>query len=344
MPTDDLTKATRATMPATASAPTSATGTLERITRELDWNLLRTFMVIVQEGGITRAANRLLLRQPTVSNALKRLERQLGHRLILRGPAQFQLTEHGELLYRECVEIYGNISRLAVVLRDVKEEISGHVAITMASHVTTPIFDDVLAAFRDAHPKVTYTIDIATSRDVVQAVLQKTSTLGICLAHRHNPRLRYLHIYREHFGFFCGPRHRFFGRADLTMRDLRGEPLVSFKTDRTTDALRPVALLRAAENFEDRIVGTSSHLEEVRRMIVAGLGIGPLPIHVVDRDVRDGLLWRLPPFENPPAIDVFLVTNPLVHLSRAEQHFIDTLTARIEATPFGERVFPSEFA
>lgn len=319
-------------------------GTLERITQELDWNLLRTFMVIVQEGGITRAANRLLLRQPTVSNALKRLEAQLGRRLILRGPGQFQLTQHGELLHRECVEIYGNISRLAVVLREVKEEISGHVTIAMASHVTSPIFDEVLAAFREEHPKVTYTIDIATSVDVVQAVLQKTSTAGVCLVHRHNPRLRYQHMYREHFGFFCGPRHRFFGRAGVTMRDLRSEPLVSFKTDRTTDALRPVALLRAAENFEDRIVGTSSHLEEVRRMIVAGVGIGPLPIHVVERDVRDGLLWRLPPFENPPAVDIFLVTSPLVHLNRAEQQFLDTLMARIEATPPSERVYPPEFA
>lgn len=321
-----------------------AIGTLERITRELDWNLLRTFMVIVQEGGITRAANRLLLRQPTVSNALKRLEGQLGRQLIQRSPGQFQLTQHGELLHRECVEIYGNISRLAVVLRDVKEEISGHITIAMASHVVSPIFDEALAAFREAHPKVTYTIDIATSVDVVQAVLEKTSTAGLCLIHRQNPRLRYQHMFREHFGFFCGPRHRFFGRSDVTMRDLRSEPLVSFKTDRTTDALRPVALLRAAENFEDRIVGTSSHLEEVRRMIVAGLGIGPLPIHVVERDVRDGLLWRLPPFENPPAIDIFLVTNPLVHLNRAEQHFLDTLMARIEATPPSERVYPPEFA
>ena len=56
----------------------------DRLVRELDWNLLRTFIAIVQEGGITAAADRLLLKQPSVSNALKRLETSLGKRLIER--------------------------------------------------------------------------------------------------------------------------------------------------------------------------------------------------------------------------------------------------------------------
>lgn len=60
-------------------------------------------------------------------------------------------------------------------------------------------------------------------------------------------------------------------------------------------------------------------------MISAGLGIGPLPIHVAEREVRDGLLWRLPPYDDPPAIDIFLVTNPRARLTRTEQAFIDTL-------------------
>lgn len=324
----------------TAPAGDLPEGSLERVTRELDWNLLRTFLVIVQEGSITRAAHRLLLRQPSVSNALRRLERQLGRTLIDRGAGRFRVTEHGALLYREAVEIYGAVSRLAVVLRDVREDISGHIRLALASHVDSPLFDGVLADFSIQHPKVTYTIDVMTSGSVVQGVLQRTASLGICLVHKPHPRLRYQHLFREHFGFFCGPRHPLFGREGLTMADLRDAALVSFKTDRTTDALRPVALLRAQEAIEDRIVGTSSHLEEVRRMILAGIGIGPLPIHVVARDLRDGLLWRLPPYDSPPAIDIFLVTNPQAHLNRAERLFIDALIARIDATPESDRTYP----
>ena len=70
----------------------------ERFSRELDWNLLRTFLVVVQEGGITSAATRLCLTQPAVSLALKRLEQHLGRQLIQRGGGRFRVTEAGEIV------------------------------------------------------------------------------------------------------------------------------------------------------------------------------------------------------------------------------------------------------
>jgi DNA-binding transcriptional LysR family regulator len=311
----------------------------ERLARELDWNLLRTFMVVIQEGSVTGAAKRLYLRQPTVSHALKRLETRLGKRLIERGPATFRITPAGEMLYKECVEIYGNVARVAVLTRDMKDVVAGHVRIAMASHVVSPVFDEVLSAFHAANPKATYNIDVATSAEVTRAVLEKSASFGLCLIHKRAQRLEYKVIYREYFGFFCGPPHPLFGRSGLTLDDLRGHASVSFKTDQLSDALRPVALLRAQHDLDERIVGHSSHLEEVRRMIIAGLGIGPLPIHVVARDVRDGLLWRLPPYESPPAIDIYVVWNPQTHLNRAEAGLLEALRSAIDAKPLSARTY-----
>lgn len=310
--------------------------------RGFDWNLLHTFLVIVDEGSITRAAERLLLRQPTVSNALKRLEEQLGRRLIDRGHGRFEPTEYGAVLYRECREICGTIGRLAQTLEHSASELTGDLHIHMASHVVFPPLDQALADFHTRHPQVTLEIEIATSSNVIDAVLAKTATLGICLVHERHPQLEYRLLFREHFGFFCGPNHSLFGRRDLQLEDLRGESFVSFKTDQLTDALRPVAILRAQLQMYGRVIGTSSNLEEVRRMIVAGLGIGPLPIHVVQRDVEAGLLWQLPPYESPPAIDIFLVTNPRVSLSRAERLFLDTLARHTAHDSTATPVFPDD--
>lgn len=301
--------------------------------RRFDWNLLHTFLVIVEEGSITRAADRLVLCQPTVSNALKRLEDQLGRRLIERGPGRFETTEHGAALYRECREICGTIGRLSQTLEDSESELTGDLHMHMASHVVFPPLDDTLAEFHARHPRVTIDVEIATSSDVTDAVLSKSATLGICLVSEAHPQLDYRLLFREHFGFFCGPNHPLFGRGDLRLEDLRGESFVSFKTDQLTDALRPVAVLRAQLQMYGRVIGTSSNLEEVRRMIVAGLGIGPLPIHVVQRDVDAGLLWQLPPYEEPPAIDIFLVTNPRATLSRAERMFLEVLYAHTREPP-----------
>lgn len=313
----------------------------EPLERQIDWKLLRVFIAIVEEGGITRAAERLHITQPTVSNALKRLERRLGCRLVERGRGRFEVNDSGQLLYREALKIHGSISRLGPLLRESPEDVSGNVTVALASHVVFPLFDETLTDIHQRYPGVTFTMEVDTSAIVVDAVLQKTASFGICLVHEKKPELRYKHAYREYFGFFCGPSHRLFGRHGVKLRDLRGETFVSFKTDRFTDALRPVALLRARENIEGGIVGVSGHLEEVRRMIVAGLGIGTLPIHVVERDVRDGILWQLPPYRDPPAIDIYLVTNPRTHLSRAEQRVLQTLRDRIDATPLAERSLPA---
>lgn len=74
-------------------------------------------------------------------------------------------------------------------------------------------------------------------------------------------------------------------------------------------------------------------------MIIAGLGIGPLPVHVAARDVRDGLLWQLPPYTDLPAIDVHVVWNPKAVKNRAEDLLLAALLEAIEATPMEERTY-----
>lgn len=311
----------------------------ERLMRELDWNLLRTFVVLAESRSVTEAALRLRLKQPTVSTALKRLEDRLGKRLIDRSPGHFRLTEAGRLLHREAVEIQGSILRLSTLMRDVTDDVQGLARLAVASHVICPVFDDALSRFHEAHPRATVTIDVVPSREALEAVTARSASLAVCLVQSRNPKLEYRRLYREFFGLFCGPRHPLFGRTDLTLADLAGHSSVSFETDRLEDVLRPVTLMRAEARLGDRIVGMSSHLEEVRRMIVAGLGVGPLPLHVARSDVEAGLLWQLPPFDRTPEIDVHVVWNPRARLNRAESAMLQILLDRIEAIPMHERTY-----
>jgi len=311
----------------------------ERIMREMDWNLLRSFVVLAQSRSVTDAANRLRLTQPSVSTALKKLEKRLGKRLIDRSPGRFALTEAGETLYREALDIQGAILRLSTLMRDMTDEVTGHVRLSLASHVVCPLFDQVLAAFHAENPRATLSIEVQSSAQAIETVSARAASFAICLVHKRNPRLEYLRLYREFFGLFCGPKHPFFGRRDLTRADLAGQSAVSFETDRLQDALKPVTLMRAQAELGDQIIATSSHLEEVRRMIIAGLGIGPLPLHVAARDVRDGLLWQLPPHDQTAAVDVHVVWNPQAVLNRAEQALLAGLRTQIEATPMERRTY-----
>lgn len=311
----------------------------DRIARELDWNLLRTFVVLAESRSITEAAGRLRLKQPSVSTALKRLEDRVGRKLIKRGPGQYALTEAGELLYREAVDINGSILRLSTLLREMTDEVRGHVKIAVASHVVCPLFDQTLGAFHAQHPAAGLTINVLSSADAIAEVQAKRASFAVCLVRDRNPRLEYRRLYREFFGLFCGPDHSLFGRKGLTHADLAGQTAVSFDTDRLQDVLRPVTVMRAQSQLGERVVATSSNLEEVRRMIIAGLGIGPLPVHVVRRDLEDGLLWQVPPYDDLPPIDVHLVWNPSAILNRAEEILLTMLQEVIDETPMAQRTY-----
>ncbi|RWE37542.1 MAG: LysR family transcriptional regulator [Mesorhizobium sp.] len=311
----------------------------ERLVWDLDWNLLRTFVVIAEVKSITRAAERLNLKQPSISNALRRLEDRVGRRLVERDATRFELTEVGRLIYEQSVEVFGTISQLPLLMRGISDDVTGHVMIATASHVVSPLFDRALAEFHRNYPRGSITISVAASTEVAKQVRERRASFGICLVSQRDPALDYTMVYREFFGFFCGPQHRLFGKTGLTLADLRGEPSVSFQTDHISDALRPVALLRSEAKLNADVVGVSSSLEEVRRMIVAGLGIGPLPLHVARRDVADGMLWRLPPYDAPPAIDIFLLTNPDKAMNRAEKALLSGIQALIAETPLQDRTY-----
>ena len=295
----------------------------ETFARDLDWSLLRVFLALAEGGSVTAAATRLGLKQPSVSQALKRLEDRAGHRLFDRGPGGFSLTAQG-LALRPEAEAAG--------------EVAGEVTLALASHVVSPILDAGLRRFHRAHPRATLSIEVLPSREALARLARGQASLAICLMSDPIPALEAQVFYREFFGLFCGPDHPLFGRAGLRLSDLSGHAAVSFQTDRMGDALAAVTRLRARAGLTGP-VGQSTHLEEVRRMIVAGLGIGPLPLHVAAEDVAAGRLWRLPPYKAPPAIDVHLVTNPRARLNRAEAAFLATLRTCLAEHPPEARIY-----
>ncbi|MDV7144884.1 LysR family transcriptional regulator [Tropicimonas sp. TH_r6] len=311
----------------------------QRFPWQLDWNLLRTFMVVVEQRGISRAADFLGLKQPTVSAALKRLEETTGKVLIVRKPHEFRVTRAGRMLYTECCSIFGTVSQLPSLLEVDGEILRGHISISIASHVISPHLDDVLHAFAQQHPNVTYSFTVAESDEICGRISQNRASLGICLLPEIPPDLDVTILYREYFGLFCGPRHKLFGAEEITPEDLRGEPSVSFQTETEDGPLDPVARLRARAGIETGWSGVSSNLHELRRMIVADIGVGALPLHVAQYDVEYGRLRQLPPHDDLPLINIYLLSNPNRRFSAPETAFLSACRDMIAKTDLSERTY-----
>lgn len=316
----------------------------QRFAWNLDWNLLRTFTVIVEQGGVTRAANYLGLKQPTISSALKRLEDSVGYRLIVRNPNSFRVTPAGRALYQECSAVFGSIAQIPALLDAGDAELAGHVSIVATSHVVSPHVDGVLEAFARDHPKVTFSVVVAESTEVVGLIEQNRASFGFCLLGAPPRALDARVLYREFFALYCGPRHPLFDKPEVRPADLRGEASVSFQTEQEGGPLDTVRQLRDRARLAPGPRGVSANLPELRRMIIANIGIGALPVHVAERDVTLGLLRRVPSKGQLAAIDIFLLSNPRRKQTAPEAELLGRFHAMIRQTPIEQRTYGAEDA
>ena len=314
---------------------------IEGLARRINWNLLHMFVVVAEMQSLSRAAAVLGRGQPAISAALKKLEERLGCRLATRGPTSFALTPAGEVLYREAREIANGIDRLSLLIADLSGELTGTVHLAMASHMTSPLLNEAFAEFHRRHPKATFLITVMSSPEIMKSMAASLIHFAITPLHQPAEGFDSLHLFREHCAFYCGPGHRLFGRRDLVPADLRGEASVSYyRPAAISYTLQSIADAHAQLQLAEPAVAVSNHMEEVRRMIVAGIGIGAIPIHIAARDERDGLLWRLPPYKPTMPVDVFMITNPRVRPSRVEQALIGVIEELVAARPLAERTYP----
>ncbi|RVU19669.1 LysR family transcriptional regulator [Methylobacterium oryzihabitans] len=294
--------------------------------RNLNWNLLRTFLVIVEERSITRAAERLHVRQPTVSASLQKLEETLGAQLVQRNSRRFVLTVRGEALRQECIEIHQHVERIAERLETDEDDLAGLVRIMLVTELVLPALDQALGLMHRRHPSVMLSLDVAGSQEIARAVAQRSVPFGFCLLPKPLVGLECRLLMREAFGIFCGRTHPLAGRQDVTLEELRAEPFVAFRCGHDGGALEPMVALREGAGLGARTAGVAPHLREVARMIAAGIGIGLLPVAAAESVIERDRLWRLPVLHDRLGADLYFLRSPDAPLDRAERAFLSLLS------------------
>jgi LysR family transcriptional regulator, transcriptional activator for bauABCD operon len=302
----------------------------DRLLRNLDWNLLYTFLIIVNEGGISAAARKLSLSQPSVSNALKRLEEHFDKPLILRKKGVFTLTLQGMRVYEYASAASRVISSMADQFVEQKDTVQGEITIEIASHLQCPAFDKTLANYHALYPNVIFNINTHPSADIVSHVIEGALHIGLSNKKIAKTGLRFDFIGYEKMGFFCGKNHPCFGKPDLAIDDLKGGAYISFESDQPGEGLDAIAQFRDEHQFWGKLVAVSSNVEEIRRLILAGIGFGALTIDSAAPYVEQGLLWPLPPYNDFPVTEIYLVTPETISLKDIETNFIKLLKKQVK--------------
>lgn len=146
----------------------------------MDARQLRYFLAVVDHGGVNRAAEALLIAQPSLSHTIATLERELGVPLFHRIGRRLTLSDAGQTLIGPARTVLRNLEDAKASVAALKEIRAGRIElITMPSYGIEPLAT-ILTAFGDKHPAVTFKVETAPSpAAVVSAVRTGACEIGL---------------------------------------------------------------------------------------------------------------------------------------------------------------------
>ena len=287
--------------------------------RNFDWNLLKVFHEIAESQSVTRAAQLFSRKQPAMSLALHRLEEQLGVVLCRRGPAGFDLTEEGAIVAEASAAFTRQIRQLPRRLADPSADgLHGPLRSMLVSNLVAPALDQAIEAFHAKYPQVELIVEIAAWTDILAALKQNRTDIGMTPSQVKRAELTYHHLFTEVHRPYCGRTHRLHGSITSAPGDLAEDAFILTGADEGDELTR----FRLTHGLGRHVAGISDHLEEVKRLVILGVGLGFLPESYAEPDVAAGRLWPVLDGADVPRTEMYVVSDPSAASYSARDMFI----------------------
>ncbi|MFC0106805.1 LysR family transcriptional regulator [Kibdelosporangium aridum] len=241
----------------------------------MDARQLEYFLAVVDHGGVNRAASALFLTQPSLSQAIRALERDLGQELFHRVGRRLVLTDAG----RSLVEPARDVIRSLAVARDSVASVAGLVTgcveiASMPSQAVEPL-SGMIREFTEHHPGLKVSVRAAsTAPDVIGMVRTGVAELGL-LGTSEEPAaadLTLKTLRRQRF-VVVAPAGWFARRKVLKRADLHGQRMI---VGQVGTGMRRVVDQMRADGIELTAVVESEHRESILPLVLGGVGLAVL--------------------------------------------------------------------
>lgn len=289
----------------------------------LNWSLLYTYLVIVEEKSLSLAALKLNITQSAVSQSLKRLEESLEVKLIERNNKQFYLTKHGEYLHKVATDIYSKLVKVEQRLEAGNNYSQDVLNIMMVTGIVAEPFDRMITYFHKNYPNVQLKVTAMSNAEILKKLSTNIAAIALTLDPKGHEDIESVFYFPQRYSFYCGHEHPLFHKEEITKSDVISQDYVIFDSEQLGSALSPIAIFRDMEHFSGKVSAIANNLYELRRLIMAGYGIGCLPDNAAEKEVAEGKLRKLPPYQGVADIPVYFSWAKKRKLKAIEHAFID---------------------
>lgn len=252
-------------------------------TRQMEY-----FVAIAEERQVTAAAARLHMSQPPLSRELARMERELGVRLVVRGPRNVELTEAGKLLYRRCREVLELCGAMEREVESFGSGGSGVVSLGLVSSSGGSVPADAMRTFVDDYPNVRFDVHEGNTFEVIDMLNRGIVELGFVRTPFEKGSLSCRYGKPVPMAAVMPKRFCVGERADaVSLAELSGVPVVMY---RRYEALLADAFARAGAELCVACLNDDSRTtcNWARR----GFGVGVVPSEMCETVNMDGLVAK----------------------------------------------------
>ena len=281
---------------------------------------LNAFVAVAQDRSFSKAAKKLHRTQPAISQAIRRLEDQLGDKLFDRTSRNGALTEAGLLLQEHATRLLRLAADAEAAVRELQQVRRGRVVIganEAAVHSLLPIIE----RFTHEHPHARVEVRRVASRHIATELLERSLDFGVLTFQPPDKGLQSLSLGGDELVMLANPTHRLAAKKRVSIEEVGRETVIAHNdpSPARERVLRVYERRHAALNIQIALPS----LDGIKRAVEMGLGVAVLPRRCALAEIARGHLVavKVPELSSPRAIRI--VFRRSGELSRAAAAFLE---------------------
>lgn len=286
---------------------------------------LQYFMAICEELHFTKAAEKMGVSAPNVSQQIRRLEEELGVLLFDRVGKTIVLTEAGAILREHGAAMFGHLQQASDAIADLKKMQGGSLSIGVLPGDADLMFNALLLDFHQTYPAIS--LSLLETMKVTEQVLDRSIDVGVTIGPVSDERLTSIPLFHEEFALAVSRDDPLAAESLIPLNKLRSLKMVMFPPEHQCRKLIDRFCMDNGFALQPHMVTTT--LSSLLQMVQSGVGACVLPRLLLDNLNRQDI--KVIPLRNPtPSQDICLIYRSDRYVGYAMRTFIKKLRSYIE--------------
>ncbi|BDI14535.1 LysR family transcriptional regulator [Nostoc cf. commune SO-36] len=267
---------------------------------------LRYFIAVAEELHFTKAAERLHIAQPPLSQQIQQLEAELGVKLFERKTKrQVQLTEAGKVFLQEAYQLLVQLETAVALTQKTGRGETGQLRIGFTSLVIYDLLPLILRQFREQFLEVELVLLELTTSKQEQALRDSLIHVGFAHPPLEDDTLSYKCIHSETLVVALSSTHSLAQKEHICVQSLLSEPLIMFPRYLAPGLYDRIMSLFQQRNFKPNITQEAIQMQTIIGLVSAGMGVAITPSSLQNLQ-RSGVVYR-PILEEVPVIETAVI-------------------------------------